>query len=234
MLVAAAALVFVGPDKLPKMLGTLGRWSNKLRRMTNEVRYQSGIDDMLRQQGIKGGLDEIRELRNLVKGNVAGIAANALNRPAAPVTSPSSPPAVPSVAAPPSAAPDLAKELSSDRSREYPPEGCDAAGAIADDLWSDGDEEAIAEETVRLSQAPSSTKASDSAEPKAPEQETPPVDSSLISADAPAPQPAEPSEPEEGKTIIDSEKVALPIETGATPNPPPHSPVLESTGNEKS
>ncbi|MEN9580945.1 MAG: hypothetical protein RJA70_3954 [Pseudomonadota bacterium] len=163
MLVGAVALIFVGPEKLPQMLHTLGRWANKLRRLTNEVRHQSGIDDILRQGGIKGGLDEIRELRNLVRGNVAGLAAGALNPAAAPSMVSALPAASPSVPPPP-ASHDITKAITADRSREYPLEGCDAAGAIADDLWSDGNEEAMAEETLRVSQAPGPPPAEDTTE----------------------------------------------------------------------
>ena len=104
MLVAAVALVIVGPKKLPTMLGTLGRWMHKLRRLSTEVRQQTGIDEILREEGLQGGLNE---LRGLMRGSsIAGVAGGA-RTPARPVL---------------------------DLTREYPPEGADAYGALADDL----------------------------------------------------------------------------------------------------
>jgi sec-independent protein translocase protein TatB len=127
LLIGAVALMVVGPQKLPQMLGTLGRWAAKLRRITTEVRYQTGIDDLLRQEGLKGGLNE---LRSLVRPNIASLAVGAATRPSArPAAATRS-----TVAAPIG---DPYVDVPHDRSREYPPEGCDAYGCIPDDLWRD-------------------------------------------------------------------------------------------------
>lgn len=150
LLIGTVALLVVGPDKLPQMLGTLGRWSNKLRRITTEVRYQTGIDDLLRQQGIQGGLDEIRELRNMVKGNVAGLAANVATQPKSSSARTTSAPSASGQTGTSSAASsnstasasvplDPFKDIQSDPTREYPPEGCDAGGCLPDGLWWTGE-----------------------------------------------------------------------------------------------
>jgi len=55
-MIAIVALIVVGPRRLPEMLGTLGRWVAKLRHMTTEVRRQTGIDEILREEGISGGI----------------------------------------------------------------------------------------------------------------------------------------------------------------------------------
>lgn len=147
MLIGVVALIVVGPQRLPGMMATVGKWSNKLRRMLFDVRQQSGIDDILRAEGITGGLNEIRALRNAVRGNVSSLtqALTSVPKPAAPNLS--SPAAganagVPSAVSPgPLAQTALAAEsdpyanIPYDRSREYPDEGCDAYGAIPDDLW---------------------------------------------------------------------------------------------------
>jgi sec-independent protein translocase protein TatB len=111
-LIAVVMLLVVGPQKLPGMLRTVGAWIRKIRRMTTEVRAQTGIDDLLRQEGLEGG---IAELRSLVRGDLVNLARE--RRIAADTPEDPYPDAV---------------EL--DRTREYPPEGADAAGALPDDL----------------------------------------------------------------------------------------------------
>jgi sec-independent protein translocase protein TatB len=140
LLVGVVALMVVGPSKLPKMLGTLGTWLGKLRRISQEMRQQTGIDEMLRAEGLQGGLSE---LRSLVRGATplgraasvaSGLSAMTKERPAG---------AKAGAAARlqgPSAPQDPYEGVESDFSREYPVEGCDAAGALPDDLWLSGDE----------------------------------------------------------------------------------------------
>jgi sec-independent protein translocase protein TatB len=119
-LIATVTLIVVGPQKLPKMLRTMGEWIAKLRRMTTEVRAQTGIDDILRQEGIDGGLSE---LRSILRGDLSGVGRSYPQRPR--VVEDPYPDAI---------------EL--DRTREYPPEGADAGGALADDLVDDAPEPA--------------------------------------------------------------------------------------------
>lgn len=110
LVLGVVALLVLGPDKLPGMLRTLGNWLARLRRITTEVRHQSGIDDVLRAEGFDGGLNE---LRSLMRGGVAGaVAGQALTRRAATATEP----------------------FVADKSREYPDEGPDAYGALPEDL----------------------------------------------------------------------------------------------------
>lgn len=121
--IALVALVFVGPQKLPKMLRTMGEWIRKIREMTTAVRAQTGIDDILRAEGIEGGL---AELRSLARGDLGALA-----RSRAHAEEPADDP--------------YAQAEDIDRTREYPPEGVDAAGALPDDLVDEpetGDESA--------------------------------------------------------------------------------------------
>jgi Tat protein translocase TatB subunit len=60
VMIAIVALVVVGPRRLPEILGQMGRWVAKIRRMTTEVRKQTGIDEILREEGISGGINELR------------------------------------------------------------------------------------------------------------------------------------------------------------------------------
>jgi sec-independent protein translocase protein TatB len=109
LMIGVVALVAVGPQRLPGMLKTFGAWMRKLRKMTTDVRAQTGIDDLLRQEGIHGGLNE---LRSLVRGHAPGPAP-------API---------------PYRREDPYASLEIDVTREYPPEGPDAYGALPDDL----------------------------------------------------------------------------------------------------
>jgi sec-independent protein translocase protein TatB len=166
LLVAVVALIIVGPARLPGMLNTLGKWSTKLRRMLFDVRAQSGIDDILREEGLLGGLRELRQLRQTVKSEIAtlgrvvaqgppGVSGGAINSSAqiaggvAPVAGSLTAAAIGdsgSLVRPPEPEVDPYSSVPFDRSREYPTEGCDAAGALPDDLWD-----------VRQSPAPSAT-----------------------------------------------------------------------------
>jgi sec-independent protein translocase protein TatB len=109
VILGAIALLVLGPKKLPSMLRTLGQWLGKLRRLTPEVRYQSGIDEALRSEGLDGGLNE---LRSIMRGG-------------APQQRPyTSPPVQRSTRDP----------FTPDRSREYPLESADSYAALPEDL----------------------------------------------------------------------------------------------------
>ncbi len=111
LVISLVTLVAVGPQKLPGMLKTMGQWARKLRKMTMDVRQQTGIDEMLRAEGI-----QISELRTLMRGYHGGAPAPAPATPA------------------PRAYEDPYANVEPDPTREYPPEGADAYGALPDDL----------------------------------------------------------------------------------------------------
>ena len=115
LVISLVTLVAVGPQKLPGMLKTMGQWARKLRKMTMDVRQQTGIDEMLRAEGI-----QISELRSLMRGYHAPAPAPAYTPPA-PV-------------APTPRYDDPYAGLEPDPTREYPLEGADAYGALPDDL----------------------------------------------------------------------------------------------------
>jgi sec-independent protein translocase protein TatB len=118
LMICVVALIAVGPKKLPGMLHTLGQWLRKIRNLTSEVRTQTGIDDLLRSEGLHGGLNELR-------GLLRGGHSNPFEPPhAAPV-----PARVPIE--------DPYANLDIDVSREYPLEGADSYGALPDDLLDD-------------------------------------------------------------------------------------------------
>jgi len=123
------AIVVLGPKDLPRYLRKAGLMAGRLRRFAFEMRQKSGIDELLRAEGID--LD-IAEIRRLARGEVAGVAAAVRSTadllraaaPAAPYTPP--PPALPAaVPADPAPAPIPG-------GREYPSEGADSYGALPD------------------------------------------------------------------------------------------------------
>lgn len=118
LMIGIVVLVAVGPQKLPGMLRTLGQWIRKLKRMTYDVRAQSGIDEILRAEGLQ---DDLSELRSFMRGQHIGRYA-AMTEASAPVRSTSDPYA------------DPYADLEVDPTREYPPEGPDAYQALPDDL----------------------------------------------------------------------------------------------------
>src|SRR3954470_11025658 len=67
-MICVVALIAVGPKKLPGMLHSLGQFLRKLRNMTNDVRSQTGIDQLLRAEGLHGGLNELRGLLRVNHG----------------------------------------------------------------------------------------------------------------------------------------------------------------------
>ncbi|HLV67856.1 MAG TPA: Sec-independent protein translocase protein TatB [Polyangiaceae bacterium] len=132
VVIGVVALVAVGPQKLPGMLRTLGHWLRKLRIMTQEVRNQTGIDELLRAEGLHGGLTE---LRSLIRGQAPAYT---------PPYVPPPPPPAPAAPEPAALADDPYANVEVDPTREYPPEGPDAYGALPDDLLESLEEPALA------------------------------------------------------------------------------------------
>jgi len=149
LLICVVALVAVGPKKLPTLLGTLGKWIRKARTMLHDMRAQSGIDDILRNEGLHGGLNELRGLVRAhasfpaeIMASVAGAASAATGAPGVPGAP--VPPVAPTGAAPShfgsspvSSLYDPYGGVDIDPTKEYPPEGADAYGALPDDLASE-------------------------------------------------------------------------------------------------
>lgn len=132
LMICVVALIFVGPKKLPGMLHSLGQFIRKMRNMTNDVRNQTGIDQLLRAEGLHGGLNE---LRGLLRVN-HGLSFDAPHVPSTPSTPEPIVMAEPNVSASVASLPidDPYAHIDIDSTREYPPEGADAYGALPDDL----------------------------------------------------------------------------------------------------
>jgi sec-independent protein translocase protein TatB len=108
------AIVVIGPKDLPKVLRKMGQWAGKVRRMAADVRAQSGIDDVLRTEGLTKDLTEIRRL---AQGDF--LEASPASSAAAPrLDQRRDEPVVP--------------DKNVVREREYPREGADGYGALPD------------------------------------------------------------------------------------------------------
>jgi sec-independent protein translocase protein TatB len=123
VLLILVGIIVVGPKNLPSMMRTAGQWVARLKRMSTDLRSQSGIDDLLRQEGLE---QHIHELRSLSRLNVV----DTLMAPAA-AARPLDTPAVRPV--PPKPPPSASNAREPMREREYPLAGCDACGALPDD-----------------------------------------------------------------------------------------------------
>lgn len=106
VLLCLIGIVVVGPRNLPQMMRQLGKTVSKVRRLTTEIREQSGIDEILRAEGIER---EVAEIKKLATGRIMDIRLED----------------EPGVARPLLVLPA--------RSREYPTRGPDTYGALPDD-----------------------------------------------------------------------------------------------------
>lgn len=85
VLLAIVAIVVVGPRQLPSMMRTAGQWVSRIRRMSSDLRAQSGIDQLMREEGIDRSIQEIRSLQNI---NVLDGLERMAQAPAVPPSSP--------------------------------------------------------------------------------------------------------------------------------------------------
>lgn len=141
LILLVVGIVVVGPKNLPTVMRTAGKWVGKLRRMSFDLRSQSGIDDLIRQEGLER---EIHEIRALSRVNVIDtLMSPPINASPDARVRVRAPAAAALPAAPAAFAPDPVAEAAL-REREYPLIGCDAYGALPDDATPyapDGDPE---------------------------------------------------------------------------------------------
>jgi sec-independent protein translocase protein TatB len=132
------AVIVLGPKELPRYLRKAGQFAGRLRRLAYEMREKSGIDEVLRAEGIDR---DIAEIRRLARGEIGGVTAAVRStvdaaRMAPPAPAPSSatsPPARSATMYAPTQLPGAqSPEVPVDRQREYPREGPDAYGALPD------------------------------------------------------------------------------------------------------
>jgi sec-independent protein translocase protein TatB len=114
------AVVVIGPKDMPKVLRKMGQYAGKLRRMASDIRAQSGIDDVLRGEGIA---DDIAEIRKLARGEMENV-TRAATINAATLAGRNDPYVAPAQAP--------RDDIQIHRDREYPREGADSYRALAD------------------------------------------------------------------------------------------------------
>lgn len=110
------AIVVIGPKDMPKVLRKVGQFAGKLRRMASDIRTQSGIDEVLRGEGIA---EDIAEIRKLARGEMESVTRGAS------LAATSSVPRNDPYVAP-------RDEIIVQREREYPREGADSYQALPD------------------------------------------------------------------------------------------------------
>jgi sec-independent protein translocase protein TatB len=109
-LLVLLAIVLIGPRNMPDMMRKLGRTITKVRRVATDLRQQSGIDEILQNEGIQR---EVQELQKLASGRIMDLGVD-LEAPMRPRTEPTT-------------------RRNPPRNREYPTEGADCFDALPDD-----------------------------------------------------------------------------------------------------
>ena len=129
LLLVVVGIIVVGPKRLPGLMRTAGQWIARLRRMSSDLRSQSGIDDLLRQEGLDQHIHELRSLSrlNVVESLMRPPVASAVAAAPAPLDTPAERFDRPKLRSTPWPPPDPVRD------REYPLVGCDAHGALPDD-----------------------------------------------------------------------------------------------------
>lgn len=132
VLVLIVGIIVVGPRNLPPLMRTAGQWIARLRRLTTDLRSQSGIDDILRNEGLDEHLHQLRSLSrmNVVESLIAP-AAGARAASAAAAYPPPASKATERTESRPAWTPGQPL-----REREYPLVGCDSYNALPDDVMS--------------------------------------------------------------------------------------------------
>jgi sec-independent protein translocase protein TatB len=122
------AMVVLGPKELPGYLRKAGQFAGRIRRPAYEMREKSGIDEVLRTEGLDR---EIAEFRRLARGEITGVAAAMRSvASAARIGEGAADPYV--GVAPVVDVQPLLPPVIVPREREYPREGADSYGALPD------------------------------------------------------------------------------------------------------
>ena len=132
LVVLLVAMVVLGPKDVPRYLRKAGELAGRLRRLAFDMREKSGIDEVLRTEGLDR---DIAEFRKLARGEIGGVVASVRSAGDALRSSAPSPAAsvAPGDSVPVDAVPATAPPALFTTSREYPPDGPDAYGALPED-----------------------------------------------------------------------------------------------------
>jgi sec-independent protein translocase protein TatB len=138
VVVLIVAVVVLGPKDLPRYMRKAGQMAAQLRRLAFDMREKSGIDEVLRAEGLD---HDIAELRRLARGEINGVVAAVRStadaiRPegAVPAGSTLAAGSAPAPEVPPrdatGAPPPVPAAALFTTDREYPLEGADSYGAL--------------------------------------------------------------------------------------------------------
>ncbi|MGH7435475.1 MAG: Sec-independent protein translocase protein TatB, partial [Polyangiaceae bacterium] len=72
LVVMIVAVVVLGPKDLPRYMRKAGELAAQLRRLAFDMREKSGIDEVLRAEGLDR---DIAEIRRLARGEIGGVVA---------------------------------------------------------------------------------------------------------------------------------------------------------------
>lgn len=106
-LIVLVGIMVIGPKNLPTMMRTLGQWIARLRNMTTDMRHKSGIDELIRDEGLHDSLRELRNVRGMARQGLASLVAT-------------------DVRSPPATHKPMGSEAMPSAEREYPEAGVDA------------------------------------------------------------------------------------------------------------
>jgi sec-independent protein translocase protein TatB len=112
MVLLIVAVVVLGPKELPRYLRKAGELAGRLRRLAFEMREKSGIDEVLRTEGIDRDIAEIRRLARGELGQVAAAVRSTTDALRPQVQRPNAPPAGDAAGTPASTAPVPADQAS--------------------------------------------------------------------------------------------------------------------------
>jgi sec-independent protein translocase protein TatB len=136
VVIAIVLLVVVGPKELPKLLRSLGRGISKLRQMSTELRDQSGIDNIISDEGLG---EDLRAIRSLSRAGMVDALVDSAARPPRRRRSRAGAADDDELSGPfgvddeDEEAADEPEGFPPPRDKEYPLIGCDAYDALPDD-----------------------------------------------------------------------------------------------------
>lgn len=129
-LVAALALIVVGPKDLPRMLRQVGQWVGMARRMARE--FQSTVNDMAREAELDDLQRDVRRIADDATSGTTTPSASTAARPAPSIASAASAALVPDAtpAAPPDPSGSVAPEQPATVAQPATPDSAPAAGKL--------------------------------------------------------------------------------------------------------
>jgi len=131
------AVVVLGPKDLPRYLRQFGKMAGRVRNYAFELRAKSGIDELLRTEGLDRDIADIRKLARIARGEVDGVVGAVTLGPSPKRWKQAAD--AETVPYPESDAQPLPAGLLVDGDHEYPAIGPDAYGALPDEATTDGE-----------------------------------------------------------------------------------------------